>query len=325
MVDPRRTTRNVLAVLVAGVLLSACSGGSQSSNSSTGPAASSSDGVASAPSPAARAGEPRALVGEDPGFVERQAKDATAPATATVGRVLAPDRNIVYRGQVTVRVKDVGAAADAAERLVTGANGVLFAESTKNGSGARSSSSAHLTLRVPPGDFRRVLRGLAALGTPVSQTQTAQDVTGQVVDTTSRLATQRRSVERVRVLLGQAKTIGEVVQVESELSRREADLESMQAQLAQLKDVTDLASIEADLLARTTATATRPDDAGFVAGLRSGWDAISGLGVVALTAAGASLPFLVLLALLGLPAWRLARSLRGRAHPQPAPEATTTA
>ena len=69
-----------------------------------------------------------------------------------------------------------------------------------------------------------------------------------MTDVDSRVRSQQRSVDRVRVLLGQAKTIGEVVQVESELSRREADLESLEAQLAKLKDVTDLATIEVTLV-----------------------------------------------------------------------------
>lgn len=325
MVDPRRTTKTVLAVVIAAGLLSACGGGpsqetSAKSSAAVG-AATDSGSLATAPRPAAGLAPDgrQAVVGAEPGFAEKPGIPKQGRVTtSTSGRVLQPDRSIVYRGQVTVRVKDVGAATDAAERLVTGVDGVVFAESTKNGSGKGSSSSAHLTLRVPPSDFRRVLGGLAALGTPVSQSQTADDVTSQVVDTTSRLTTQRRSVERVRVLLGQAKTIGQVVQVESELSRREADLESLEAQLAQLKDVSDLASIEADLLGRTAAVAPiHKGRSGFLAGLRSGWDAVAAIGLVALTATGAALPFLVLLAVLGLPAWRLIRSLRRRDHALP--------
>lgn len=308
-------TRVLAAMLVSGFLLTGCSGADRSDSSAGAGEAKKDPGGPnnSAPQTAEKSGSSLTGVDED----ERRAAGRNTSA-----RVLPPPRDIVYRGQVSVRVKDVVTAAHRAEQIVGAADGHVFAEETTTEGGPRT-SSAHLTLRVPPPEFRPVMRDLARLGRPSRQSQTAEDVTTQVVDISSRIATQRRSVTRVRTLLDQAKTIGQVVQVESELARREADLESLEAQLARLKDVTELATIELDLVA-ADAPAPKPDDTdlGFLAGLRGGWDAFVQIVLVALTVLGALLPFAIAAMLLGVPLWLLLRARLRRRGPV-APQAPT--
>ena len=148
-------------------------------------------------------------------------------------------------------------------------------------------------------------------------------MTTQLADTSSRVRSQQRSVDRMRTLLGEADTIGEVVQVEAELARREADLESLQAQLARLEDVTALATIEVSLVAPGQAVEPpEEDDLGFLTGLRNGWDAFVGVALVGLTVLGALLPFAAVVALLGAPAYLLLRSRRRAAVASPPPAAT---
>ena len=62
------------------------------------------------------------------------------------------------------------------------------------------------------------------------------------------------------------------------------------------------------------------DDAGFLAGLKSGWNALTSAVVVVLTVVGAVLPFAVVALLVGIPVWLLVRrTLRSRtAAPAPA-------
>ena len=162
-----------------------------------------------------------------------------------------------------------------------------------------------------------MLKKLAGLGERLSQSQTAEDVTTQVVDTRSRVATQTRSVARVRALLAQANNLGEVVQIESELAKREADLESLEAQLSRLKDTTELATIEVTFVGPTAVVATDEANLGFLTGLRGGWDAFVQIVLVGLTVLGALLPFLLAASLIAVPAWLI---LRGR-RPAPVPPA----
>ena len=213
---------------------------------------------------------------------------------------------------------DVTTAANKVESLTGAVDGVVFSEESSNVPGFPAESTATMTLRVPPAEFRPTLKKLAGLGERLSQTQTAEDVTTQVVDTKSRLATQQRSVARVRALLSQAKTIGEVVQVEAELAKREADLESLEAQAARLEDVTEQATIEVSLVGPDAEAPVDDQDLGFLAGLRNGWDAFVQIVLVGLTVLGALLPFLLTAALIAVPAWLIFRPRRPATVPPPA-------
>ncbi len=302
------------AVLLA-TSLAACSGGGDGSatvaeDSSAGSIAR--DG-ASGGSGGAKAGTPEEAT--------ERAGGSTGSGSSTAARVLPTDRDIVYRGSISVRVADVGRAADRVEGLVLDADGVVFTEQTTTDPRHPEYGEATMTVRVPPTLFGATLDAIGRLGKEQDRARSAEDVTGQVTDTDSRVRTQRRSVDRVRVLLARAETIGEVVQIESELSRREADLESLEAQLERLQDMTSLATIEVRLYSPDRTPAPAPDDSdlGFLAGLGGGWDAFVGIVLVGLTVLGALVPFAVTAALVGLPGWLVWRARRRTPAPTPTP------
>jgi hypothetical protein len=172
-----------------------------------------------------------------------------------------------------------------------------------------------MTIKVPPTQFRAVLNQLSGLGKQLSESQTAEDVTSQAVDVESRLRSQRASVARLRTLLDRATTVGAIVQVEGELSQREADLEALEAQQKRLSELVDLATVNVSFVAPQVKTPAQPkqkDNLGFLSGLGGGWDALVAVVLVTLTVAGALLPFVITLALIGVPAWLV---LRARRHP----------
>jgi hypothetical protein len=294
-------------VLLLAGSLAACSADSSSGTKQTsGTAEAGSAGSAAKPQGPVAAGDGLATSGRGPA-------NRTEAGSTTVARVLPSDRDVVYRGSITVQVSDVGRAADRAEALATGADGVVFSEQSTTDPRHPRYGQATLTLRVPPSAFGPTLDGLSRLGKELERQRSAEDVTTQVTDVDSRVRSQQRSVDRVRVLLGQAKTIGEVVQVEAELSRREADLESLEAQLAKLKDLTDLATLEVTLVSPDrTATPVKDDgpDLGFLTGLRGGLGALAGVALVAVTVLGALAPFALVVALLGVPAYLVLRTRR---------------
>ena len=121
--------------------------------------------------------------------------------------------------------------------------------------------------------------------------------------------------------MSRASDIGQVVALEGELSRREADLESLESQLSALR--TSVAMSPLTVLLNTPGTAP-VTDAGFVAGLRSGWDAFTASARGLLTAIGAVLPFAALGALIagGIVWWirrrRTGPAARGSAATGPA-------
>src|SRR6185369_11641298 len=167
------------------------------------------------------------------------AQDVPAPqaAQAPDGSVRAPSqpqqqqqqvepvqRQIIYSANVSVTVPDVNKAADDATAAARDAGGSVSADQRTLDN---DRSIATLTLRVPSTAFTSTVERVSKLCTELSRSVQSQDVTENLIDVDARIATQRASVDRVRALLAEAKTIGEVVSIESELTRREADLDSL--------------------------------------------------------------------------------------------------
>ena len=186
-------------------------------------------------------------------------------------------------------------------------------------------------LRVPESSLDQALAqitGSAGVGKELSRSASAQDVTGDLADLQSRVATQRASVERIRALLGKAGSLRDVGLLESEVTKREADLEALEARQAALADRADLATLTVDL--RTAAAVIPAPETkrnAFLEGLDSGWQALVASMTVVLTVLGALLPLAIVLVLVGGPAlWvlrRRRRPTRRRPRPRPPPGGPT--
>ena len=312
-----RPARSLIVVgAVTALLLAGCSGSgspaSTSGDSAVGGVASArvGAGLNSAPGAKSVAGGPPVPAGLQAGA------DAAKPGAPVVG--VAP--KLTRSASLDLRVKDVAAAAAQVRGIATGLQAQVLSEQIgKGGPGdirpLQDGSEPFggfgaLTLSVPADKLDTALDQLARIGAVLRRNTSSQDVTSQYVDTESRLKTMRASVDRVRALMAQAKDIGQVVALESEMSRRQADLESLESQLDALKT-----SVERSTLAVSLSTSGNEPgtDSGFLAGLRSGWDAFTASARGLFTAVGALLPFAVFFALVGTPLlwwWRRRRANR---------------
>ncbi|MGW0087037.1 DUF4349 domain-containing protein [Streptomyces sp. NPDC003393] len=222
--------------------------------------------------------------------------------TASGAKATAPPKltsHIVRTASLTVEVKDVPAALEAARTATESAGGYVGDENTSRDE--EGHERTRVVLRVPADRYDEVLTDLQGTGKLVSRTVQAQDVTDQVVDVDSRIKSQRASVARVRDLMDQASDLSDVVSLESELSRREADLESLLAQQASLKDRTSLATITLSL--SETPVRKKPathDEPGFADALSGGWHVFVTVVRWIALALGAVLPFAVTAALVVL-------------------------
>ncbi len=198
-------------------------------------------------------------------------------------------RQVIRTATIAITTNNVPTAASRAEQIATGAGGYLSAENVDG-------DSATVTLSVPQAQLDSVLVALAKqVGTVTSQQEQSQDVTDQLVDVASRIATQQASVARVRQLLNQANSISDIVQVEGELTSREADLESMERQQAELSGQVAMSTVNVQLTKATTpppAQAAGPAP-GFGSGIEGGWHALGETVRVVLLVLGAALPFLL--------------------------------
>jgi hypothetical protein len=220
-------------------------------------------------------------------------------------------RAVIAQGTLTIAVDSVATAQQDAENLATGVSGLVASEESTSDDHGRL-ESAQLVLRVPARAFDTSMDALAKLGQLQSRTQTAEDVTTQVIDNTARVRSQRASVETIRRLFSKATTIGEVVSIESQLAKRQADLDSLEQQQKWLADQTSLSTIT--LTVRHTDKVTTPATrhTGFLGGLQAGWHGLTGAATAMLAVVGAVLPYAVVLGVVGTPIWLVWRRRRVR-------------
>ncbi|MFI6454323.1 DUF4349 domain-containing protein [Streptosporangium amethystogenes] len=285
-----------LAVLLTGLtlLVSACGGGSLQSTSYEG-AAPAADMQAG--------GQPRVAAPEN-----ASKAGGDSPQTGQV-RIVPQDRAIVYTAEMTVRAKEVTAAADRARQIVTSVGGYLAMENSDAHSDGEG--SATLVFKIPPGNYPGTLDRLGKeLGTRESLRQNTEDVTEQVADVESRLKSAKAALDSLRTLLKRANTIGEVLKVEREVSDRESELESLQARQKTLASQTSAATLTLNLVGPAAVVQKKEDDepAGFLGGLRTGWQAFVVAVKHGLTLLGVLLPWLIVI----VPAWLLTAFLLRR-------------
>jgi hypothetical protein len=289
-----RFTAVAAGVVLAAVALAGCSGGGNESSSTAGSA------VAPEYSGPQDKGGPAADTPAGQGSAEEK---AGAPAQPDLTRA------IVKTGSLTVEHADVDKQRQAAISVVTSLRGQVASEDTGSDNDGRI-TRANLVLKVPTPSYETAIQRLSELGTRTAIHQESSDVTEQVVDVDSRIASQRASLERMRALLAKASTIAEIVSVESELTRREADLEALLAKQKALSGQTELATLSLVIVEPGKAPVEENDDKGFLAGLKGGWNAFTATFFALATAVGALLPFLIALALIAVPLWRYRHRIR---------------
>ena len=315
-----RSTAVIGAALLAAFALAACGGGG-SSDSSAASAASVADGGSNESS---RGDTPAS--GGNGAVAGDSAKPSSGSAAnpVTTANLAANQESLARRATVALQVKNIGQAVAKVRATTATAQGIVLSENIGTADGntpltdsARVTATTYgeITISVPSTELDRVLAELGSVGTVIRSTSSSENVGGQIVDTASRLETMRVSVERVRAFLQQAKDLNQIVAMEAELTRRQSDLEALEAQLASLKGSVARSPIQISLTTEPNAIVKQTDDAGFLAGLKGGWDAFTGSATVLLTILGAMLPFLVLFALLGLPVLVFLRRRRALAPP----------
>jgi len=286
-----RTTRRLLTAALAVALgaLSACSGsGEVASDSSAGGAAR----VAA------------------PGLADGRADSVREPARATVRT-----QSVIRTGDLAITGNDVGSLRAQVIDLLRSVGGLLEKEDTSNDRHGRVVEST-LVLRIPVEQFDVAKQSLEKLGKLTYSHESATDVTTQVIDVNERVQTLQNSLDRLQRFQRTATDVADLLRYENQITRRQSELRSTQAQQSYLQSRTTLSTITVHLSTpdKPVAEPGALDHAGFVSGLRGGSSAVKDIIVVAVTVAGALLPFLAVLAVLGWPTWLVARALIRRRH-----------
>ena len=295
------TLRKILAagVLVAG--LTACSGGSGTDAMSAG----AQGGDAAAPEAASEdsAGAPRS---------------GSAGDTSGANRAAVRTTSVIRTGEVAITAKDLGKVRREVDDLLSALGGTVDNEQTSNDRDGRIEQST-LVLRVPVDKFTAAKKALEGLGRLKSSNESSKDVTTEVIDVDERVQTLQNSLDNLQKYQRSAEDVTELLRYEDQITARQSELQSLKAQQSYLHDRTSMSTITVHLSTpeKYVAPPGALEDAGFVTGLKAGWNALGDFVVVALTVLGAALPFLLAGVLVGVPTWLALRVLLRRRRPAP--------
>jgi len=250
---------------------------------------------------------------------------ADAGRNTGVNRTVFEVRAVIRTGEVVLTSPDLDLAREEVDALLADLDGVVENEQTTHDDEGGIKRS-RLVLRVPVSRFTDAMDALEAIGTTQHSDTKSDDVTTEVIDVDERVETLQNSLDRLQSYQAEAKDIEDLLRFEQQITQREAELQSLEAQQSYLADQTSMSTIT--LTMSTPREIVGPpdalDEAGFLAGLRSGWNALQGAVIVLLTVVGAVLPFAVVLALVGVPLWLLVRrTVRQRGATPPAPPEPT--
>src|SRR5262249_7028878 len=102
---------------------------------------------------------------------------------------------IIYTAGLTVRAGDIRAAAARAAQLASSAGGYVPSETARFDHRHPADGTIRIRLKIPVAGYHATLAALSTrLGTRISLSQRAQDVTQTVADVTSRVASARAAI-----------------------------------------------------------------------------------------------------------------------------------
>jgi len=164
-----------------------------------------------------------------------------------VASVRTPSDSLVIRtSAIEVRVARIDAAIAGLRAAVARAGGEISDMNVSRGVGAggtrgvvadlpQGPAFASVTIRVPAQDLSRLEDEVAGLGSVVTQSSSADDVTEAAIDLGARLKNLRAEETRLRSFLERTDKVSELLEVERELARVRGEIESMEAQLTYLE------------------------------------------------------------------------------------------
>jgi hypothetical protein len=303
-----------------------------SSSSSSGPPSSAPAGVAapysaavpsaaSVPSASAASAANGAPAAGDSGSASSTGGEAQSDSAT---RLAPGGQQLIYTAQLTVRAGSVATALSRATSIVTAAGGYVSAENSSGGPGQpAAAASATVTLKIPAAVYQVTLGELtgSGLGTQLGLSQQAQDVTQQVADVGSRVASDEAAITQLRALLKDAGNVGSLLSVQDQINTEESDLESMLAQQQALNHETAYATVTLTILgpkakAKAAVKHKPTPPPGLASGLTGGWRAFRLSVDWLLAIIGSVAPFaVVVLAIGGGVWWARRRVVRGPSVP----------
>jgi Domain of unknown function (DUF4349) len=316
--------RQIVAVTALGGLLSALAVAGCSASNDNGGSGGSADALAARGEAAAPAAKPT-----PPGVVMADGFDSASDGSGTSGAGGSPTNPqtvvvgpaLIKTAAIDLKADDIQAIIDKVYGLALTTGGRVDSEQTSTDDQGTVDHS-RIQLRVPVATFDDAVSRIYNLARDHTKDTSTEDVTARLADVTSRVESARASITQLRQLFDRATALGQIIRLERELSSREANLEALEAQQRSLAAQTAMSTILVTIALPPKVAAPAKDSdhqAGFVSGIKKGWDAMVTFVVGASHTFGLVLPLGALAALAGLGLWPLIRRLSPRRPGAPQP------
>ncbi|MEO5647759.1 MAG: DUF4349 domain-containing protein [Chitinophagaceae bacterium] len=196
------------------------------------------------------------------------------------------DKKIIKTATLKLEIKDIKSYSSLLHSQIKQAGGYIAKEEQRH---SDYSLAVDMEIKVPVGSFEPLLVALTGNDAKIiERTINTQDVTGEVVDTKSRLVAKEQMRLRYLDFLKNAKTMTEVLQVQSEINRLQEDIEAASGHVNYLSHQSALSTIHLYFSQAITSTnKTDPLEPSFsdrvIAALKNGGNFIAELFIALLT------------------------------------------
>ncbi len=198
------------------------------------------------------------------------ADQAVPPANTSNNPAANPDwdKKIVKTANISLEVKKYKAFNALLHNAAKQFGGYIAQE-------AQSQSPSRIenvvTLKVPVGQFDEAVAQLTSLSDSdklIQKKISSEDVTGEVVDTKSRMEAKREVLQRYLELLKQARNMSEILKVQAEINSIQEEIEAANGRVAYLSHSAAMSTINLDYYEILDATAQPDPDPSFFYKLR---------------------------------------------------------
>ena len=217
-------------------------------------------------------------------------------------------RKIIYKASLTLVVDELSLAQQKLTRLVKQSDGYIAETNISGATGAPRRGT--WTVRVPVAQYESFVSAASALGELQSAQSDSDDVSEEYYDLEARI--KNKKVEETRLVQHLLKSTGklrEILLVEKEISRVRGEIEQMQGRVRVLANLTSLTTVTITINEIKNYLPPKPPT--FATEIARTFNrSLGNLGALAkqvlLSGVGA-IPWLLLLALVGVPMWRFLR------------------
>ncbi|MEM5804251.1 MAG: DUF4349 domain-containing protein [Candidatus Aenigmatarchaeota archaeon] len=175
---------------------------------------------------------------------ETKSLGAQPTGTRTSTETLEPGSKVIQNANILLEVKDVDTAFYGLKGIASDFNGFVADSSVTESYGTKS---GYVVIRVPKESFNAAVEKVKTFGTVKNEHVTADDITEEYVDLTSRLNSLKASEARLIALLDKAENVSDVMEIERELTNLRERIEALEGRIRYLDSRVDMSTITVNI------------------------------------------------------------------------------